>query len=36
MMSMQERDNESEAEQKPPDSHSVGVIGIKNLRSGRS
>jgi hypothetical protein len=36
MMSMQERDNESEAEQKPPDSHSVGVIRIKSLRSGMS
>jgi len=34
MMSMQERDTESEAEQEPPDSHSVGVIGTKSLRSG--
>ncbi|HUV79678.1 MAG TPA: hypothetical protein VMW40_02465 [Candidatus Bathyarchaeia archaeon] len=33
---MQERDNESEAEQKPPDSYSVGVIRIKSLRSGMS
>ena len=36
MMSMQERDNESEAEQKPPDSPSEGVIRMKNLRSGIS
>lgn len=33
---MQERDNESETEQKPPDSPSLGVIRIKSLRSGMS
>ncbi|MHC1611585.1 MAG: hypothetical protein ACXQTW_08375 [Candidatus Methanospirareceae archaeon] len=30
---MQGRDNESEAGQKPPDSHNIGVIGIKYLRN---
>jgi hypothetical protein len=33
---MQERDNESEAELKPPDSSSLGVIRIKGLRCGMS
>ncbi|MHC1600346.1 MAG: hypothetical protein ACXQS5_05980 [Candidatus Methanospirareceae archaeon] len=33
---MQEKDNESEAEQKPPDSSGLGVIRIKSLRSGMS
>ena len=38
MMSVQESDNESEAEPKPPDSSSLGVIGVKStlcdMRSG--
>jgi hypothetical protein len=36
MMSMQEKDNESEAEQKPPDSSDLSVIRIKSPRIGMS
>ena len=35
-MSMHERDNESEAELKPPDSSSLGVIRLKGLHYGMS
>jgi hypothetical protein len=36
MMSVQESDNESEAEPKPPDSSSLGVIGMKSTLCGMS